>query len=205
MAAGGTSRADRLAGWRKTAPRRGRPERLRRVDSRATLRPTDSWSSCLPRPARRLGTGRAFRVPARGPAVVPVATMSTFDLDTDAAAIAGRLRDADTLLVACLCAEWCGTCREYRTMFDLLAVTHPRACFVWIDVETHAELVDEFDVENFPTILIEDGLNTRFFRHCITAAPYRRTDDRGVRYACRRSRRIEIPDGACQVPDLTRC
>ncbi|CAB3779070.1 thioredoxin family protein [Pararobbsia alpina] len=89
--------------------------------------------------------------------------MSTLDLNTDAGAIAGRLADPDTLLVACLCAEWCGTCREYRTMFDVLADAHPAACFVWIDIETHSELVDEFDVENFPTILIEDGASTRFF------------------------------------------
>jgi thioredoxin 1 len=89
--------------------------------------------------------------------------MPTLDLDTDIDAVAGRLADSQTLLVACLCAEWCGTCREYRVMFDRLADAHPEACFVWIDIETHAELVDEYDVENFPTILIEDGSATRFF------------------------------------------
>jgi thioredoxin 1 len=95
----------------------------------------------------------------------PVATtrMPILDLDTDAAAIADRLADPDALLVACLCAEWCGTCRDYRVTFDVLAGTHPNACFVWIDIETHSELVDEYDVENFPTILIEDRLSTRFF------------------------------------------
>jgi thiol-disulfide isomerase/thioredoxin len=95
----------------------------------------------------------------------PIVTtrMPTLDLDTDAGAIASRLADPDTLLVACLCAEWCGTCREYRVMFDVLADAHPAVCFVWIDIETHSELVDEYDVENFPTILIEDGTTTRFF------------------------------------------
>lgn len=89
--------------------------------------------------------------------------MPTFDLDTDASAISARLADPQTLLVACLCAEWCGTCREYRAMFDVLAEGHPAACFVWIDIETHSELVDDYDVENFPTILIEDDVSTRFF------------------------------------------
>jgi thiol-disulfide isomerase/thioredoxin len=89
--------------------------------------------------------------------------MAILDLDTDAQTIASRLSDPATMLVACLCAEWCGTCREYRVMFETLAQTHPAACFVWIDVETHAEIVDDFDVENFPTILIEDGVSTRFF------------------------------------------
>jgi thioredoxin 1 len=89
--------------------------------------------------------------------------MAILDLDTDAHTIALRLSDPATMLVACLCAEWCGTCREYRVMFETLSQAHPEACFVWVDVETHSELVDDFDVENFPTILIEDGVSTRFF------------------------------------------
>lgn len=89
--------------------------------------------------------------------------MAILDLDTDARTIASRLSDPKIMLVACLCAEWCGTCRDYRVMFETLAQTHPGACFVWIDVETHSELVDDLDVENFPTILIEDGSSTRFF------------------------------------------
>ena len=26
----------------------------------------------------------------------------------------------------CLCAGWCGTCRDYRALFDALAQAHPR-------------------------------------------------------------------------------
>jgi thioredoxin 1 len=103
--------------------------------------------------------------------------MPTLDLDTDASAISARLADPKTLLVACLCAEWCGTCREYRVMFDVLADSHPAACFVWIDIETHSELVDDYDVENFPTILIEDGVSTRFFG---TVLPQRRIIERMI-------------------------
>jgi thiol-disulfide isomerase/thioredoxin len=103
--------------------------------------------------------------------------MPTLDLDTDAGAISARLADPKTLLVACLCAEWCGTCREYRVMFDVLADSHPAACFVWIDIETHSELVDDYDVENFPTILIEDGVSTRFFG---TVLPQRRIVERMI-------------------------
>jgi thiol-disulfide isomerase/thioredoxin len=89
--------------------------------------------------------------------------MSALNLDTDADRIAERLRHRATLLVACLCAEWCGTCRDYRAAFDLLADAHPDACFVWIDIETHADRFDDLDVENFPTILIEDADTVRFF------------------------------------------
>jgi len=89
--------------------------------------------------------------------------MPALNLDTDAVAIAERLSHADMPLVACLCAQWCGTCRDYQTAFDQLADAHPECCFVWIDIEAHADQLDDFDVENFPTILIEDALTRRFF------------------------------------------
>ncbi|GAB6847020.1 thioredoxin family protein [Paraburkholderia kururiensis] len=89
--------------------------------------------------------------------------MPALNLDTDSERIAERVTDPNTLFVACLCAEWCGTCREYRAAFDRLADAHPEICFAWIDIETHADRFDDLDVENFPTILIEDASATRFF------------------------------------------
>lgn len=89
--------------------------------------------------------------------------MPALNLDTDSDRIAERVTDRDTLLVACLCAQWCGTCRDYQAEFDRLAEAHPEVCFVWIDIETHADRFDDLDVENFPTLLIEDGVTTRFF------------------------------------------
>src|SRR5260364_341266 len=77
--------------------------------------------------------------------------MPAYDLDSDARTIAARLAAPDTLLVACLCAAWCDTCRAYRTTFDALAGLYPGICFVWMEIE------------NFPTILIEDAHRTRFF------------------------------------------
>ncbi|WP_341678541.1 thioredoxin family protein [Niveibacterium sp. SC-1] len=59
--------------------------------------------------------------------------------------------------VACLCAEWCGSCREYRQGFLDLGATFPDAGFVWVDVEDHADLIGDIDVENFPSILIQRG------------------------------------------------
>ena len=58
-------------------------------------------------------------------------------------------------LIACLCAAWCDTCGAYRKDFDDLAKRHPDKCFAWIDIEDHAELVDEIEIENFPTLLIQ--------------------------------------------------
>ncbi|WP_153098796.1 thioredoxin family protein [Paraburkholderia hayleyella] len=89
--------------------------------------------------------------------------MPALNLDTDSDRIAERVQCPEMLFVACLCAEWCGTCRDYRLIFDRLAERHPDICFAWIDIEAHADRFDDLDVENFPTILIEDADTTRFF------------------------------------------
>ncbi|WP_018229133.1 thioredoxin family protein [Methyloversatilis universalis] len=64
-----------------------------------------------------------------------------------------------SLAVVCLCAEWCGTCRDFRALFDGVAGQWPDAGFVWADVETHEDLLDDLDleIENFPTVLIASG------------------------------------------------
>ncbi|CAJ0791418.1 hypothetical protein LMG7141_02508 [Ralstonia condita] len=82
--------------------------------------------------------------------------------DTDAVALHARLREGQPL-IACLCAEWCGTCRSYRATFAEVAARHPECCFVWIDVEDHADALGEFDVENFPTLLVQRGTDVLFF------------------------------------------
>ena len=61
------------------------------------------------------------------------------------------------LLVACLCADWCGACREYKPVFDSLARKFPNVRFLWVDVEDEADLIDPIEVEDFPTILIAKG------------------------------------------------
>ncbi|MEO6292607.1 MAG: thioredoxin family protein [Burkholderiaceae bacterium] len=67
------------------------------------------------------------------------------------------------LLVACLCADWCGACREYQPVFDSLALKFPTVRFLWVDVEDEADLIDPIEVEDFPTILIAGGETPFFF------------------------------------------
>lgn len=69
----------------------------------------------------------------------------------------------DVWFVACLCAAWCDVCRQYRPAFEALAARHPDKQFVWIDVEDEADIVGDFDVENFPTLLIQRGDTVAFF------------------------------------------
>ena len=64
---------------------------------------------------------------------------------------------APSLWVLCLCAEWCGTCREYQPLFNQLAADMPHARFIWVDVEEHDDLLQDLDIENFPTLLIADA------------------------------------------------
>ena len=67
------------------------------------------------------------------------------------------------LLVACLCAQWCGTCRDYRPLFDQLQTEFAPARFVWVDIEDEADLVDPIEVDNFPTLLVVADGQARFF------------------------------------------
>lgn len=66
-------------------------------------------------------------------------------------------------IVACLCAEWCSSCRDYRHTFNRVAREFAGVQFLWIDVEDQAALVDGVDVENFPTVLIASDEGSRFF------------------------------------------
>ncbi len=71
-------------------------------------------------------------------------------------------------LVACLCAAWCGTCRDYRAVFDAVAAGFPDHEFVWVDIEDESALFDDIDldldIETFPTVaVVHRGSALRFF------------------------------------------
>ena len=65
--------------------------------------------------------------------------------------------------VVCLCADWCGLCRDYHELFAQMATRYPAFRFVWLDVEDQSALVGDIDVETFPTLLLADAGGTRFF------------------------------------------
>ena len=88
------------------------------------------------------------------------------------------------LLVACLCADWCGACREYKPLFDSLAVKFPNVRFLWVDVEDEADLIDPIEVEDFPTILIAKDQKPLFFG---TVLPHIETLERLILAAGRES------------------
>jgi len=67
-----------------------------------------------------------------------------------------------TTLVICLCAEWCGVCREYRAGFEALARDHASARFHWVDIEDAPDWPEALEVEHFPTVMIQRGPHVLF-------------------------------------------
>jgi thioredoxin 1 len=68
----------------------------------------------------------------------------------------------DAWWVVCLCAEWCGVCREWQPLFAQAARLHSSFHFAWVDIEDEAEALGDVDIETFPTILVARG-NDVFF------------------------------------------
>ncbi len=65
--------------------------------------------------------------------------------------------------VICLCADWCGTCREWLPQLATEASFHPGVRFGWVDIEDQADAMGDVDIETFPTLLIAQGTRARFF------------------------------------------
>jgi thioredoxin 1 len=85
------------------------------------------------------------------------------------------------LLVICLCAQWCGTCRDYRSIFDSVGAEFGgRARFVWLDIEDQADWMGSIDVENFPTLLMARDHEIRFFGVLL---PHRNVLEKTVEHA----------------------
>ena len=78
---------------------------------------------------------------------------------------------AAPLLVACLCADWCGVCRAWRAAFEAQARVHPHAQFAWVDVEDESDAMGEVDVETFPTLLVARGGEPLFLGPVLPSGP----------------------------------
>jgi len=88
---------------------------------------------------------------------------------------------SERLLVACLCAEWCGSCRDYRATFAALAERFSAdADFAWIDIEDESDALGDPDIENFPTLLLADAGGLRFLG---AVTPHAATAERLVQNA----------------------
>jgi thioredoxin 1 len=104
----------------------------------------------------------------------------------------------NVLRVVCLCAEWCGVCRDHAAPFEETALAFgAKAEFTRLDIEDEAELLGPVDVENFPTLLIARGAQVLFFG---TITPHAQTLARLVQGAL--AGELSPPAGAPEVDAL---
>lgn len=61
------------------------------------------------------------------------------------------------------CAAWCRTCNGFESQLTDLVQKYPQHVFVWVDIEEHEELLIDEDLEDFPTILIQNKKGTLFY------------------------------------------
>lgn len=59
--------------------------------------------------------------------------------------------------VVCLCAAWCGVCREWQPTFSAQSRANPHLRFAWVDVEDEDDAMGDVDIETFPTLLVARG------------------------------------------------
>lgn len=64
--------------------------------------------------------------------------------------------------VVCLCAGWCGVCREWQPQFAQQARAHPGVHFAWVDTEDEAGAMGDVDIETFPTLMVARGAQVLF-------------------------------------------
>jgi thioredoxin 1 len=88
---------------------------------------------------------------------------------------------SDGWLVACLCADWCHVCQDYRQTFAQLAGEFAGAAeFVWVDIEDDEDALGTVEVDDFPTLLIARAGRICHFAPVMPNAP---TGQRLVRRA----------------------
>ncbi|MDL2284716.1 thioredoxin family protein [Oxalobacter sp. OttesenSCG-928-P03] len=81
---------------------------------------------------------------------------------SDYAELLDSLDDGSWIFV-CLCADWCGSCREYRPQLESLAAARKDVRFFWVDIEDHGDMLGDLDVDKFPTILIQKAELVAFY------------------------------------------
>ncbi|MEO6984126.1 MAG: thioredoxin family protein [Paralcaligenes sp.] len=89
--------------------------------------------------------------------------MPVFNPLHNLSALSSRLEAFEGLVIVCYCAQWCDTCKKYEDGFQHLASEYPQHIFVWIDIEENPDMLGDEDVENFPTVSVQNTQGHRFF------------------------------------------
>jgi thioredoxin 1 len=103
---------------------------------------------------------------------------------------------AGQLVVVCLCAAWCDSCREFRATYDAIAQADPAGLYVWLDIEDDEALVGDVDIEEFPTLAVYRGEN---LVHYGVSLPQRGNVVRLIEAAARGEMLSDAPDAIVQL------
>jgi thioredoxin 1 len=125
---------------------------------------------------------------------VPVFTTAESDRD----AIASAFADPQALVVVSLCADWCDTCKQFRSTFENIASARPTTTFLWLDIEDDDAVAGDIDVENFPTLAIYRGVRVL---HYGVSLPLEGTVARLVDAMTERTATLsDVPDVVRELP-----
>ncbi|NMG48212.1 thioredoxin [Azoarcus communis] len=83
-------------------------------------------------------------------------------------------------VVVAFCADWCGTCRDFRPVLERLSAAHEQLGFLWVDIEDDAAVAGDIEVESFPSLLILREGRPVYFG---TSLPLEEVVDRLIRSA----------------------
>lgn len=76
-----------------------------------------------------------------------------------------------SLHAVCLCAQWCGTCRDYAPVFAALPAQRPGVHTHWVDIEDEEAALEDLDITTFPMLLLVDGARVLRFAGPVTPQP----------------------------------
>jgi thioredoxin reductase (NADPH) len=113
---------------------------------------------------------------------------------------AADLRSARGLLVVCLCAEWCDTCREFRNAFGRIAQADPGGTYVWLDIEDESALIGDLDIENFPTLAVFRCGEPVFFGVTLPQEAVVQRTLEALR--ADEARAVPVPEAVSALPDM---
>ena len=105
---------------------------------------------------------------------------------------------SSSLLVVCFCAAWCDTCDGVRTALERIAARDSSASYVWLDIEDDAALMDDIEIENFPTLAVYRDGSPLFFG---VSPPQEGVIARTLAaLASGDARAVEVPDAVARLP-----